>query len=109
KRISIVIFSILINILFALGLIITWRVIQISYSYTKTDSTIITDQASLDKFLDDLQEETRRKQEDNPVKIPCGLLLYSLDMPHTDRMTITGYIWTKYNINTHKNITHKIV
>jgi hypothetical protein len=108
EKISMILFVIISNILLSFGLISSWRIIQ-KTSYTQTiNSTIITDQASLDKFIDDLQEEAIRKQEEPPIQIPCGLLLYSLDMPQPDHMTISGYIWNKYHITEHKDITHQI-
>jgi|GEM_PF-1761519 len=108
KKISLLSCVIMINLFFSIGLIALWRIIQKTPSAQTTDSTVITDQASLDKFLDDLFEESTRKQEEPPIQIPCGLLLYSLDMPKPDEMIVSGYLWTKYDIEKHKNITHKI-
>lgn len=108
NKISLITLVLIVNIILMTGLISLWRIVQTTTTIDTKSSTIITDQASLDKFLDDLQEETNRKKETPPIKIPCGLLLYSLDISRSDNMIISGYMWNKYNIKKHTGITHNM-
>jgi len=102
------IYAALINLILLLGLIATWYTITITHTISREAITVITDQSSLDKFLNDLNEEAHRKHEPKPINIPCGLLLYTLNIPDPDHMEISGYLWTKYNAAEHKNIVHGV-
>lgn len=86
----------------------SWYTITITPLFDRESITIISDQSSLDKFLNDLNEEAQRKHEPKPINIPCGIILYSLNIPNPDHIEVSGYLWTKYNINEHKNIVHGI-
>jgi len=96
------------TILFLMALICSWYIIQITTTIHRESKTVITDQASLNKFLNDLNEEAHRKHETQPIIIPFGLFLFSLNTPHSDQIMISGYIWSKYNIITDKNISRSI-
>src|SRR5690606_14722361 len=37
-----------------------------------------------------------------------GLLLYSLDITRSDNMTVSGYLWNKYNLTKHQDITRNM-
>jgi heme exporter protein D len=100
--------TILISITILIGLMASWYSIQKTTTSTFASDTTITDQANLDKFLDDLSEETERKHEDIPIIIPCGLLLYSIDITSPDHMTVSGYIWNRYNTKQHTDISRQI-
>ncbi len=106
EKISFMLFVMMINIILSLGLISAWYSIQTTFAIKTPNSTIITDAASLDNFLEDLQEEATRKNEEQPIKIPCGLLLYSVGMVQPKEMVISGYLWNKYNLTEHTDISH---
>lgn len=101
-------YTTIINLVPLLGLLTVWYAITITHTINRDSITIITDQSSLDKFLNDLNEEAYRKHEPKPINISCGLLLYTLNIPDPDHMEISGYIWTKYNTTEHTNIVHGI-
>jgi len=98
----------LVNLVLLLGLIAAWHTITITHTINRESTTVVTDQSSLDKFLNDLNEEAHRKHEPKPINVPCGLLLYSITIPDPDHVEISGYLWTKYNITEHTNIAHGI-
>lgn len=106
--ISEIAYAILINLILLSGLITAWYTITITHTINKKSAIIVTDQSSLNKFLNDLSEEAQRKHEPNPINVPCGLLLYSINIPDPDHMEISGYLWTKYNTTEHKDITRGI-
>lgn len=90
-------YAITANIILILALICAWYIIQHTATVNRESRIVITDQSSLNKFLNDLNEEAERKHESAPINIPCGILLYSLSLSGTDNMTVSGYIWNKYN------------
>jgi hypothetical protein len=101
---SLTYYAIMVNIILIFALITTWHIIKQTTTINRESRTIITDQSSLNKFSNDLNDEAERKHEAAPINIPCGILLYSLSIPDTDHITISGYIWNKYNILLHKHI-----
>jgi len=98
----------LINIILLLAMMTAWYIITITHTINRESITIITDESSLDKFLHDLNEEAVRKHEPKPIKVPCGLLLYTLNITDSDHIEISGYLWSKYNKIKHKDITRGI-
>ena len=98
----------LINIILLAALMTAWYIITITYTINRESITMITDESSLDKFLNDLNEEAERKHEPKPIKIPCGLLLYTLNITDSDHIEISGYLWSKYNTTKHTEITRGI-
>jgi hypothetical protein len=105
---SLTLYAIMANIILMLGLIITWYTIQITTTTNRETRTIITDQSNLNKFLNDLHDEAERKHEAPPIVIPCGILLYSLSIPDPDHISISGYLWNKYNTKLNQNIDRGI-
>ena len=106
--ISEIAYALLINVILLSGIIAAWYAITITYTINKKAVTVITDQSGLDKFINDLNEEAERKHEPNPITVPCGLLLYSLNIPDSDHIEISGYLWNKYHTTQHKDITRGI-
>jgi len=106
--ISLTLYAIIANIILVLTLVITWRTIQITSIINRETRTIITDQSNLNKFLNDLYDEAERKHEEPPIIVPCGILLYSLSIPDPDHISISGYLWNKYNTQLHQNISRGI-
>jgi hypothetical protein len=102
------IYIVLINIVLLLALMTAWYIVTITHTINRESITMITDESSLDKFLNDLKEEAERKHEPKPIKIPCGLLLYTLNITDSEHIEISGYLWNKYNIIKHTNITRGI-
>lgn len=96
------------NVIFIIALLFSWYIIKITTTINRESKTIITDQTSLNKFLNDLNEEAHRKHESPPITIPFGLFLFSLDYQGTDQLAISGYIWSKYNTSLHKDISRAI-
>lgn len=92
------------NILLLLALISSWRIIKNTTIVNRESRTIITDQSALNKFLNDLDEEAHRKHEAPPINIPCGILVYSLSNTGPDNVTLSGYLWNKYNTKIHTDI-----
>ncbi len=101
---SLTYYAVIANLILILALITTWYTIQQTTTINRESRIIITDQASLNKFLNDLNDEAQRKHEAPPINIPCGILLYSLSISGSDSVTISGYLWNKYNTQLHTKI-----
>lgn len=95
--ISLTHYAVITNIILLAALILAWHTTQLTTTTNREKRAIITDQSNLNKFLNDLHDESQRKHEIPPVNIPCGILLSSISMPDPDHIAIAGYAWNKYN------------
>lgn len=96
------------NVIFILALLCSWYIIKITTTINRESKTIIADQTSLNKFLNDLNEEANRKHESPPITVPFGLFLFSLNIHSSDQIAISGYIWSKYNTLLQQHISRSI-
>lgn len=108
QYITTTVYAVIANIILLFALIIAWHIIQKTATINRETRTIITDQSNLNKFLNDLNDEANRKHETPPISIPCGILLYSLSFVGSDQISISGYIWNKYNTQTQNTINRGI-
>jgi hypothetical protein len=106
--ISVAAYEVIGSLVLLSGLLIAWYAIINTNSINRESKIVITDQSSLNKFLNDLHDEAERKNERAPINIPCGLLLYSISIPDPDHLETSGYIWTKYNTALENNIARGI-
>lgn len=97
-------YAIIANIILMCSLMATWYIIKETTTTDRDSNTVITSQSALNKFLHDLDDEAERKHEAQPINIPCGILLYSLSYTGSDTVTLSGYLWNKYNTTTNSNI-----
>ena len=102
--VSLICYTTIANAVLIIALSSSWYIIKKTTTVERESRTIITDQSSLNKFLNDLNEEAQRKHEAPPVNIPSGILLYSLANTGHDTITVSGYLWNKYNTALQTNI-----
>lgn len=105
---SLTLYAVIANIILILALITSWYVIKKTTIIDRESRTIITDQSNLSKFLNNLNDDADRKHEAPPIQIPCGILLHSLSSSGADNITVSGYIWNKYNKLLDTNVIHGI-
>jgi cell division protein FtsL len=81
----------------AATLIIFWNLTRMA-PYEPTDEVIIVrDKTGLDKYIDLIDIDTQQRNEKKPVTIPTGIILYSVNFPDSNRVSISGYLWQKIN------------
>jgi len=97
-------YIIIANAILVIALLTTWYIIKRTTTVNRESRTIITDQSALNKFLNDLNDEASRKHENPPITVPSGILLYSLSNTGPDSVTLSGYLWNKYNTQVHTDI-----
>lgn len=85
------------NVILLIALASVWNMIHMTRTTNRETRAIITDQSNLNKFLNDLHDESQRKHEIPPVNIACGILLSSISIPDPDHIAVSGYAWNKYN------------
>jgi len=98
---SFLIFS---NIILAFTLICLWYIIDKASIMEKKRNVLITDQSSVNKFINTQMLEAKRKNEPTPIVVPCGIELYSLQQTSPTYVTFSGYLWHRYHKTLHKDL-----
>ncbi len=97
-------FLILSNFILTIAIICLWYVVDTTSRSDNKTSVLITDQASINRFIHRQVQEANRKNEPIPIAIPCGLELYSLQQSSPKDVSFSGYIWHRYHKTQHKDI-----
>ena len=83
------------TITFAVGLMFFWYYIYNTPYQSRPDSTIVRDQASLDKFIEFLDLDAIQRHEERPIVSPAGMLINTITFPEASKIAISGYVWQK--------------
>jgi hypothetical protein len=105
-------FATLITLVLIAGLLATWNIIihtHTTYNPQK-DGTIIVDQSRLNKFLNDVRENVKNSQSDEPQPLfmPTGVHIYSFSLPKIQQVALSGNIWQKLDLSLFKNVPKEI-
>lgn len=92
------------NLILTIFIIILWYTISVYSGMENGKHVIITDQASVNKFITKQIQEAARKNEPIPIAIPCGIELYSLQQSNPINVSFSGYIWHRYHKTLHKDV-----
>ncbi len=84
--------------------------------YSSEDrSPMLTNKAVLDKFLQDAAELSRKLHEEQstyysePIYVPTGVFVQSIEFASANNVILTGYIWQKYIDGKHDEISRGFV
>jgi len=105
-------FVVPVTIILFLALLATWNVIihtGTSHNGQKY-GTIIVDESRLNKFLNEVRDNVRHSQSDEPQPLfmPTGLYLYSFSLPKIQNISLSGNIWQKLDLSLFKDIPKEI-
>jgi hypothetical protein len=102
-------FSALTAFFLLIGIGYIWN-LALTYCKDNTEDTIrITDQATLNSFMHKYADECVEKHIHSPVYIPTGIFLESVRFANACDIDISGYIWQKYNTNTHRHLIRELL
>ncbi|MGF1579994.1 MAG: cache domain-containing protein [Gemmataceae bacterium] len=75
-----------------------------------TSRTIrIDDQQSLFEFVGQRVEQAKETGKTEPIVIPTGVLVQSLQFEGSNNVLMSGLVWQRYHINKHKDVKRGIV
>lgn len=69
------------------------------------DETQLTDQSSVDRFLDAQWQELGYEKDLRPIYIPTGVFIRSVSWLDAYTFYVSGYIWQKYTESQEKKLT----
>lgn len=96
------------NLILTLTLISLWYTIDETSGRESKNHVLITDQSSINKFVNKQKGEAKRKNEPPPIPIPVGIELYSLQQSSPKAISFSGYIWHKYHKVLHEGVPRLI-
>lgn len=93
--------AILSGTLLAITLIAFWNLTRMAPYESTREMIVIKDQTALDKYLELLDIEAQQRNEKRPISLPTGIILYNVNFPDSNRVSLSGYLWqkTKKNLN----------
>ncbi|MBA4417843.1 MAG: hypothetical protein C0392_08025 [Syntrophus sp. (in: bacteria)] len=101
--------SAIVSVLFLVSIGLVWK-IALSYDNDlKNKGTRIHNKASLKNFTNKYDKASFQKQTGQPVYIPTGIFINSIEFSGSNKMLVSGYIWQKYSDKFHKGITEGFV
>ena len=97
-------YSIVVSLLFVVGIGFTWRVSLEYDSDEDVRGRIVTDMAGLMSFETASLDRSRERLTDPPLFVPTGLLIDSLRFDGGTDVEVRGYIWQRYDLDAHSGI-----
>lgn len=71
--------------------------------------TIIVDKSGLDQFVNRQTKYMEELHKENPIYIPTGIFIQSLQILGSNDLAVTGYIWQKYTKDNRDNISQGVI
>ena len=96
------------NLILLLSLLCFWYTIQATSVHENKKQVLVSDEASVNKFISRQIDEAKRKNEELPLIIPCGVELFALEQSSPTHLSLSGYIWHKYHKTLHKDVKRGI-
>lgn len=83
--------------LFTLGIGLIWFLTNDDLAWKNLEQTVIIDRAGLESFKTETIRTALRERQPLPIYIPTGIFVQSIEFTSANNVTLTGYIWQKYN------------
>lgn len=97
------------SLLFIAGIGFTWYLELTLLDPENNVSLRVTDQATLNEFLADSARLARTSLEVPPVYVPTGVAVEVINFSSATDVTLTGYIWQKYDDGVHDQVSRGVV
>lgn len=92
-------FSIAMSVLFLGALLIFWAMTRKTPYQPSAQAIVVRDETNLDKFVAFLDLDAKQRSEKRPIVIPTGIIIHTLTFPDSNRVSVSGYVWQKFNKN----------
>lgn len=86
------------SIIIAGGIAFIWSLNLMSVIWKTKGKEIITNQIELDRFFELQTRLNPRIYRTKPLFVPTGIFIHSINIESGSKVTITGYVWQKYQL-----------
>jgi hypothetical protein len=90
------------SLILILGIALLWG--NIGNNYRFQNQTVLVDRAGIAHVLAEVDRMAEKHNAPHPFRIPTGLFIQSLEFTNANNVTVTGYLWQKYNLKKHRGI-----
>lgn len=85
------------SLLFTFGIGLIWFLTNDDLAWKNLEGTIIIDRAGIESFKIETIRTALRERHPLPIYVPTGIFVQSIEFTNANNVTLTGYIWQKYN------------
>jgi hypothetical protein len=96
---SLWIFSAVFTVLCIGGMIYIWNFILTHSFDVKGGETVVLSRTEADKYLSTQETVVNAPPNDPPIFIPTGVFVQSFEFESANNVTVTGYVWQKFDKN----------
>ena len=101
--------TLVVSALFLAGIAFIWH-LTIRDPLTQTKRTVtIVDRAGLDHFLTSLKKSQDTPADEEPVFIPTGIFIQSMEAANANNTILTGYIWQRFTLGKHDHVQRGVL
>ncbi|MCC5900056.1 MAG: Cache 3/Cache 2 fusion domain-containing protein [Phormidium sp. BM_Day4_Bin.17] len=93
----------------ALGLLAIWLLEMQEVSVVQDTTPPLVTETSLQQFLERQREKNIAQGLSEPITLPTGVFLQSMEFKSANDFFVTGYIWQRYDDDLHEGISRGFV
>ncbi|MFP4651375.1 MAG: hypothetical protein ACLFM4_02985 [Phormidium sp.] len=93
----------------ALGLLAVWLLEIQQVSVVQNTTPPLVTETSLQQFLERQREKNIEQGLSEPITLPTGVFLQSMEFKNANDFFVTGYIWQRYDNDLHEGISRGFV
>lgn len=75
-----------------------WNFSRMAPYEPSTDFIVVRDRLGVDKYLELLDVEAKQRNENRPIPVPTGIILYNVNFPDSNKVSLSGYLWQKIDL-----------
>lgn len=98
------VYVILLSCLLVSGILWIWHLTILDKAHDRA-STVILDQAVLDKFIQSYTDRSKRLSKSPPLVVPTGVHIQAIKFSGANEVELTGTVWQKYTDQIHDGLT----
>lgn len=96
------------SLIFVMGIGVIWELALNYHSAANVDGFQVSEKARLKTLMNTFQETSRQKHLPDPIFIPTGLYIETLEFNGANDLVVTGRVWQSYPENYPKNLAKGI-
>ncbi len=101
--------SMLVSGVLALGLVAIWLLEMQEVTVVQDTTPPLVTETSLQQFLSRQREKNIAQGLSEPLSLPTGVFLQSMEFKNANDLFVTGYIWQRYDDEIHEGISRGFV
>lgn len=102
-------FVLSVTVLLTINIGAIWRLAYIYPYFNNEESYRIVDRDTLSSFMEDYRRQSLKRNLDEPLLVPTGLFVQSIEFLGANSIKVTGYLWQKFNKKEHTKVARGVI